>query len=304
MFKDEADFNKIVGRLKIDSEPDAAHREGLRRRMLLAFKESAAAGGAAGLSWRVLVRSPVVKLAVAAVIIAGAAVGAYRVLAPKEVEEAPFHAAETNGTDPVYTGTPELAPIEINLPKPVFRGTPQDARVQNLEKPLGRPRPPFPAPVGTANVALDKPVSSSDRQVAARELRLITDGDNEATERSSVELGAGAQHVTVDLKGRHEIWAVVVWHYHRRPRVYFDVVVQVADDPDFTGDVRTLFNNDIDNSAGLGMGMDKHYTETYEGKLIDGRGVRARYVRLYSNGNTGDDFNHYTEVEVYGRPVR
>ncbi len=303
MFKDEADFNKIVGRLKIDSEPDAAHREDLRRRMLLAFGESAAAG-AAGSSWRVLVRSPIVKLAAAAVIIAGAAIGGYRVLAPKEGEKTPMHIGEPKGTDPVYTGTPELAPIEINLPKPVFRGTPQDARVKNLEKPLGRPRPPFPAPVGTANVALGKPVSSSDRQAPARELRLITDGDNEATEHSSVELGGGAQHVTVDLKGRHEIWAVVVWHYHRRPRVYFDVVVQVADDPDFTGEVRTLFNNDIDNSAGLGVGEDMHYVETYEGKLIEGRGVRARYVRFYSNGSTGDDFNHYTEVEVYGRPVR
>ena|GEM_PF-775635 len=304
MFKDEADFNKIVGRLKIDSEPDAAHREGLRRRMLLAFKESAAAGGAAVPWWRVQVRSRIVKLAVAAVIIAGAAIGAYRVLSPKEVEQGSIHAVDTNGTDPVYTGTPELAPIEIKLPKPVFRGTPQDARVRNLEKPLGRPRSPFPAPIGTANAALDKPVSSSDRHVAAGELALITDGDNEATERGSVELGGGAQHVTVDLKGRHEIWAVVVWHYHLRPRVYFDVVVQASDDPDFTGEVRTLFNNDADNSAGLGMGRDKHYTETYEGKLIDGRGVRARYVRLYSNGNTGDDFNHYTEVEVYGRAVR
>jgi hypothetical protein len=82
------------------------------------------------------------------------------------------------------------------------------------------------------------------------------------------------------------------------------VVVQVADDADFIENVRTVFNNDIDNSAGLGVGKDLHYTETNEGKLIDAKGVKARYVRLYSNGNTSDDLNRYTEVEVYGKPVR
>ena len=66
----------------------------------------------------------------------------------------------------------------------------------------------------------------------------------------------------------------------------------------------TVFNNDRDNSLGLGAGTDLHYTETNEGKLIDSKGVHGRYVRLYSNGNTSDDLNHYTEVEVYGRPVK
>jgi len=68
--------------------------------------------------------------------------------------------------------------------------------------------------------------------------------------------------------------------------------------------VRTVFNNDIDESAGLMKGRDRHYTETNEGKLIDAQGASARYVRLYSQGNTSDDLNHYIEVEVYGRPVR
>jgi hypothetical protein len=81
-------------------------------------------------------------------------------------------------------------------------------------------------------------------------------------------------------------------------------VVQVADDADFITNVRTLFNNDIDNSAGLGVGKDKHYTETNEGKLIDARGVKARYVRLYSRGNTSDDLNHYIEVAVYATPAK
>ena len=44
-----------------------------------------------------------------------------------------------------------------------------------------------------------------------------------------------------------------------------------------------------------------HYLEKNEGKLIDAKGTRGRYVRLYSNGNTSDDMNHYIEVEVYGK---
>ena len=197
------------------------------------------------------------------------------------------------------------APVEIDLPKPMFVGTPQDTKVTNLEKPLGKARPPFFAPAGTENVALGKPVSSSDEEPIIGEIDYITDGDMEAADGSYVELGPFVQHITVDLEARHEIFAVVAWHYHKQARVYFDVVVQVADDADFITNVKTVFNNDIDNSAGLGVGEGKHYSETNEGKLIDviDKGVKARYVRLYSNGNTSNDLNHYIEVAVYGKPV-
>jgi len=96
----------------------------------------------------------------------------------------------------------------------------------------------------------------------------------------------------------------VLWHHHRWPRSYNDVVVQVSDDRSFQRGVRTIFNNDADNTLGLGAGRDLTYTETYEGKLIDAKSVRGRYVRCYSNGNSHDELNHYTEVEVYGRPLK
>jgi hypothetical protein len=77
--------------------------------------------------------------------------------------------------------------------------------------------------------------------------------------------------------------------------------VQTADDADFITNVQTVFNNDIDNSAGLGIGKDMHYIETSEGKLIDAKGVKGRYVRLYSNGSNANDLNNYIEVEVWGK---
>ncbi len=201
------------------------------------------------------------------------------------------------------TNTTKLVAIELELPKAVFVGTPQDSRVPNLEKPLGKPRPPFLAPAGTTNVALGKPVSSSDEEPIIGEIEMVTDSDKEAADGSYVELGPFQQHVTIDLEAVHEIYAIVFWHYHKQPRVYYDVVVQVADDADFITNVRTLFNNDIDNSAGFGVGKDMHYVETAEGKLIDARGVQARYVRLYSNGSTSNELNHYIEVAIYGKCV-
>lgn len=197
-----------------------------------------------------------------------------------------------------------LAPLKIELPRPMFISTPVNIRVSNLRKPRGAGRPPFMVPVGIANVALDKPVTATDETPIVGKIEMITDGDKKAAEGSFVELDPFLQHVTIDLEEPHQIFAVAVWHYHKQPRAYFDVVVQAADDPDFITNVRTLFNNDMDHSAGLGVGTDMHYVEANEGELIYAKGVEARYVRLYSNGNSANDFNHYIEVEVYGKPVK
>ncbi len=218
---------------------------------------------------------------------------------------APETPEATTPDEPSAQQTGDLEPIPLKLPKPMFVGTPQSFQgITNLEKPLGKPRSPFYAPKGTTNVAAEKPVASSDDMPIIGEIEMIIDGDKEAADGSYVELGPFLQHVTIDLGAAHNIYAIVVWHYHKQARVYRDVVVQVADDPDFITNVRTIFNNDIDNSAGLGTGSDMHYVETSEGKLIDAKGVVARYIRCYSNGNSSNDMNNYIEVEVYGIPVQ
>lgn len=197
----------------------------------------------------------------------------------------------------------DLKPIDIKLPKPLFVGTPQNIQVPNLEKPLGKARPPFLAPSGTVNLAQGKPVTSTDDEPIIGEIEFITDDDKEAGEGSFVELGPFLQHVTIDLQKKSAIYALVVWHFHKQPRVYFDIIVQVSDDPEFKTNVTTVFNNDHDNSAALGKGSDMHYVETSEGRLIDAKGVQGRYIRCYSNGNTNNDLNHYIEVAVYGKPM-
>jgi hypothetical protein len=198
----------------------------------------------------------------------------------------------------------KLVPIPIELPRPMFVGTPQNIRVPNLEKPLGKPRPAFLAPEGTINVAAGKTVTSTDDEPIIGELEMVTDSDKAASDGSYVELGPFLQSITIDLVAEYEIYAVLFWHYHKQPRVYYDIVVQVADDPDFITNVRTIYNNDLDNSSGLGLGKDMHYVETAEGRLVDAKGIKGRFIRLYSNGNTANELNHYIEVEVFGKPAK
>jgi hypothetical protein len=199
------------------------------------------------------------------------------------------------------TGGPGTQALEIRLPKPLFVGTPKAVKSSNLEKPREGKRPLYHVPAGTVLLSAGAKVSSSDQAPLIGSLELLTDGDKEGTDGSIIELGPGKQYVQIDLGKTAQLAALAAWHYHQDARVYRDVVVQVAADPDFIIDVVTVFNNDDDNSSGLGAGTDKEYLENYEGKLLDGKGAKGRYVRLYSSGNTSSDANHYIEVEVYGK---
>ena len=199
-------------------------------------------------------------------------------------------------------GRAQMVPISIELPKPMFVGTPESlAGITNLEPDTKKPRPPFLAPEGVKNLALNKPITGSEMDPINGSLDMVVDGDKEATEGSVVELGPFEQWVVVDLEDEYELYAVVFWHFHKQPRVYKDVVVQVSSDPEFITDVTTLFNNDMDNSLSQGVGTDKHYIDKAEGKLVDTKGTKARYVKLWSQANNQNDYSHYIEVEVYGK---
>lgn len=195
-----------------------------------------------------------------------------------------------------------LVPIELDLPTPAFRGTPIPLDEPNVEKPLGKPRPPFLAPDGTVSLAGGRPVTASDPIPSAGELDYVTDGEKDASDFGYLELRPGTEWVQVDLGVKATIYAVLVWHSHAEARVYRDVIVQVSDDPDFLS-AETVFNNDYDNTSGMGVGSDMGYVETSEGKLIDCRGVEGRFVRFYSKGSHIDEKNQYTEVEVFGKPA-
>lgn len=197
----------------------------------------------------------------------------------------------------------EKVPLKTQLPRPLFVGTPVPLNVPNLEPPMKGKRPDFMVPAGTVNLAKGKKVTASDDNPVVGTLDLVTDGDKAGDEGSWVELGPGKQWVQIDLSKNANIYAILLWHFHSQARVYRDVVVQVSDDPGFKSGVTTVFNNDFKGELGLGAGKDLNYVETYQGKLIDAKGVKGRYVRLYSNGNTSNKLNDYIEVEVWGKPA-
>lgn len=195
-----------------------------------------------------------------------------------------------------------VVPLKIEIPKPMFVGTPKTIKSANLEPDRNKkPRPPVMVPKDVENVAADMMITSSDSFPVIGDLELATDGDKEGADGSFVELGPGKQYIQIDLEEEREIYAIVIWHFHSQARVYRDVVVQLADDEDFITNVRTVFNNDHDNSSGLGIGKDKEYIETNEGRPLAVKGEKAQYVRLYSNGSTASEMNHYVEVEVFGK---
>ena len=195
------------------------------------------------------------------------------------------------------------APLKVEYPKPLFAGTPRPIQLANLE-PAGVKRPEIMVPADTKLISKGKKVTSSDAIPVIGELSYITDGDKTGIDGAYVEIAPFLQWVQIDLDAPAKIAAVAVWHFHSQARVYHDVIIQISNDAEFKKGVTTIFNNDDDNSAKMGKGKDLAYVEVNHGRVVDAKGAVGRYVRLYSNGNTSDELNHYCEVEVFGEPAK
>jgi hypothetical protein len=202
-------------------------------------------------------------------------------------------------------GAADLVPLDLKLPAPAFRGTPTEIQTNSYTEPYSdKLRPAFMVPPGLKNVASGAKLSSSDTNATPESLAKIIDGDKEPSDQSIIFLRRGTQYVQMDLGSRNELFAIVIWHAHNTAKVYHDVIVQIADDAGFTKNARIIFNNDQDNSSKLGIGTDREYFETHQGKLIDAKGAKAQFIRFCTRGSTEGALNEYTEIEVYGRAVR
>jgi hypothetical protein len=198
----------------------------------------------------------------------------------------------------------EKIKLEVEYPEPLVKGTEIPKGQKNLEKSRakGSAPAPFMIPKGCTNLAEEKYVTASDEDPSEGDLDMIVDGDADGNEY--VQLKSGLQWVQIDLEEIAQLYAIQLWHYHAEARVYYDIIIQVSDDPDFLEGVTTIFNNDHDNSSGLGKGTDKNYIEEFYGKTIDAKGVKGQHVRFYSNGSSGDKANHYIEIQIHGKEVK
>ncbi len=195
--------------------------------------------------------------------------------------------------------------LPLVLPKSVALGTPRPMKINNLEPVSAAPRKLPKVPAEAVNLAKGCNVTSSAREAAAGDFSYLTDGDKGGEEGFEVELPRGAHWMQIDLAKQAEISAIALWHFHRERRVYFDVVVQISNDPAFKKDVTTVYNNDSENELGLGKGKDYCYYESNEGRVMAvSPAVKGRYVRFYSKGNSAGPSNDYIEAEVWGVPAK
>lgn len=214
----------------------------------------------------------------------------------KTVTNAP--ASKPNAMPPGYKEA------KFELP-PAVNGSWINPRMPSTNAPPWKPRGKVYLPADAQNVALHKPVISSDDFPIIGDFSMVTDGEKRGTEGHWVEIGPGTQWVQIDLKANYKIHGVLMWHYFGEPyRVYRDVIIRLADDATFSKNVRMVYNNDDDNSSGLGAGQDREYYEHYTGQWIPFKPESARYVRFYSRGNTSDPQNQYIEAEVWASPVK
>ena len=203
---------------------------------------------------------------------------------------------------------PNLVELDIGVgPDAVPRATPGNPK--GLKPPHLRPqkrRKPFKVPPGMTNLAIYKPVTASTDEPLAGDVDQITDGLKKRGPFDYVELAPGLGWVQIDLGKVRTIHAVVIWHFYKNATIYNDVIVRVADDAAFTRNVRTLFNNDHDDSAKMGKGDDTAFYTRWGGEIVDargedGKGTETRFVRVYTADGMEDELVRFVEIAVYGK---
>ena len=208
-----------------------------------------------------------------------------------------------------------LVPLALGLtPDQVTRATPgypkgfvPPPNLRKLDK-----RADFMVPEGLVNLAQGCPVTLVDGNPdgISGALSRITDWNKKSNEDDYVEFLPNdmLQTIQIDLGAEREVVCVVIWHYYKNAVVYRDVIVQCAEDADMKTNHAILFNNDYDNSAGLGKGTDQPYFAGWWGEIVDARphgrltnGRRARYVRVSTCGGEAGEDTRFVEIAVYGR---
>jgi len=199
----------------------------------------------------------------------------------------------------------EKVAVKFELPPPHSSGTPKEVKSDNLEPDpgAGKLRPPIMVPEGfDRKLTTENTKVTTSEEAVTGENEYVVDGDKTLDATCMLQLPPGVQWVQLDLGAEKTVSAVCVWHDQGDDRVYKDVVVQLSTDEKFSKEATTtIFNNDHDNSSKLGKGSDKEYRERRDGRPIDAKMTKARYVRCYSAGSTSEPVNNYIEIEVFGK---
>ena len=194
--------------------------------------------------------------------------------------------------------------IKFEIPPPHSSGTPKEVKSDNLEPDPGPGsyRAPIMVPAGfDKKLTTEDTVVTTSEEAVTGDNEFVVDADKTPDATCMLQLPGGVQWVQLDLGAEKTVSAVCVWHDQGDDRVYKDVIVQLSNDAKFATGVTTIFNNDHDNTSKLGKGTDKEYRERNDGRPVDAKLTKGRYVRCYSNGSSSEPGNNYVEIEVFGK---
>lgn len=165
------------------------------------------------------------------------------------------------------------------------------------------------------NVALNKTVTASTTDLFGGSLSLVTDGQSaSASGYAGIRTTNGPQYYQVDLGAAYALNRLrIVNDWGSSASVYRtnkDIIVLLSNDPAFSTGVTVVYNNDANNSVGLGAGSDPEFQEPPGGvgTWFDlGTPVNARYARVWGNGHVRADnsvhaVNTPIEFEAYADP--
>ena len=202
----------------------------------------------------------------------------------------------------------EKVAIKFELPPPHSSGTPKEIKSDNLEpdRGQGKLRPPIMVePEYTKKLTNEDTKVTTSEEPVTGDPEYVVDGDKTCDATAMLQLPGGLQWVQLDLGAEHTISAICVWHDQGDDRVYKDVIMQISNDEKFADKTKitTIFNNDHDQTSklGLGKGPDKEYRERNDGRPVDAKLTKGRYVRVYSAGSSSEPVNNYIEIEVFGK---
>ncbi|MDG0792539.1 discoidin domain-containing protein [Cohnella ginsengisoli] len=164
-----------------------------------------------------------------------------------------------------------------------------------------------------ANVAFGKTVTSNAASPSGQPLSALTDGVTASDKYVLYGVSDGPKYAQVDLGKAYDVTRVNIrndWGTATTYRTGKDLIVQLSNDSTFASGVTTFFNNDGDNSSGLGAGTDAEYVEPGDGSgkdILLNDTVNARYVRYWANGHvringTVNLVDTPVEIEAYADP--
>lgn len=153
---------------------------------------------------------------------------------------------------------------------------------------------------GSENVALGKPVTftiPTKSVFGSSDETFVTDGNFDPYNVYGTYADTYGFAI-VDLGQEYVIDKLIVKAFH--DWTFEDVVLQMALDKDFTQGVYTVFNNDTDNSVGVGAGSDGTYTESGSGHCFKFSPVTARYIRFHNHSVNGrENYSFWEEIQAY-----